>query len=219
MRGVTPIVSVLAVVFCSALSTSAGAVKFLSIGDAVKTFVPEGAKIVKVTKVLNVDQRKSLREDYGWTPSQEEYTFYVGKRGEERLAYVLIVPEIINTCFHKYAVGMKPDGVIIDTLIVELSCPRAFPINTRAFMSQFGGKTFADPLTTKVDIDGVTGATLSAETASIASRKAVSLHNLFFGGARSVKVSAEVKASRAVGAGVIQRAIETGETVDKKAEN
>lgn len=196
-----------------ALTNPASATKFMSIGDAVKRFVPSGAKIVKITKKISGRERQILAEDYGWTPTESKYAFYVGKQGEERVAYVLIVPEIFNTCFHKFAVGMEPDGEIIDTVIVELSCPRALPINTKSFMSQFSGKSYQDPLTTRVDIDGVTGATLSAEAAAIASRKAVSLHNLFFGKAERVALSADVKAGRAAGAGQIQKAIETGETV------
>ena len=199
----------------SLAAVDAGAVKYMSLGDAVKTFIPADAKIVKVTKGVGAVHKKQLEEDYGWTPTESEYVFYAGRKGDETVAYVFVVPEIFNTCFHKYAVGMKPDGTILETVIVELSCPRAFPVNRKSFLGQFGGKEHTDPLTTRSDIDAVTGATLSSEATATAARKAVSLHNVFFGRGDRVKVSSDVKVARAKAQGMIQKAIETGETLAK----
>lgn len=198
------------------LGGPAAAVKYMSIGQAVKTFIPKGAKILKATKSLTSEQRQRLIRDYGWTPRKEKFVFYVGRdAGGKALAYVIIVPEIFNTCFHKYAIGMKPDGEVIDAVVVELSCPRATPINRKSFLKQFRKKRHTDPLTIRADIDAVTGATLSSESTAQATRKAVSLHNLFFGGAQPVKVSAEVRAAREKADALIKKAIETGETVWK----
>jgi len=195
----------------------AAAVKYLTVGEALQTFIPKGTKVFKVTKGVTAEQRAVLVRDYGWEPTEKEYEFYVGKDAAGvPLGYVILVPEVFNTCFHKYAVGMKPDGEVIDTVIVELSCPRAFPINRKSFLAQFKGKKHTDPLTTKLDVDGVTGATLSSEATAQATRKAVSLHNIFFGGAQPVKVDAKVAAARAKGVGAIKKAIETGETLDKE---
>lgn len=193
------------------------AVKYMSIGDAVKSFVPEGDKIVKVSKKLTADQKKRIINDYSWAPSEDKYTFYAGKNGGgERTAYVYIQPEMFGTCFHKYAIGMKPDGEVVETVIVELSCPRATPINKKTFLKQYRGKKHTDALTIKKDIDAVTGATLSSEAASIATRKAVSLHNILFGGGRPANTTDDVRKARTAGASRIQKAVESGELVDKK---
>lgn len=197
----------------STIASPAEAAKYMSLGQAVKSFIPKGSKIFKVKKKLSASQKVLLRESYGWTPDKDVYEFYVGKKGEERVAYVFIVPEIFNTCFHKYAVGMDAGGKILETVIVELSCPRAFPINRKSFLSQFSDKKHHDPLTIYSDIDAVTGATLSSEATSTASRKAVSLHNLFFLGGKAAKVDAAIAKARQSGAGMIQEAIDTGETL------
>ena len=203
-------------------STSASAVKYMSIGDAVKKFISADAKVLKVTKVPSAEERKRLLDDYGWEASEPEYIAYVGKdKADESkvLGHVFVIPEIFNTCFHKYAVGVAPDGKIIEATIIELTCPRSFPINKKAFLSQFKDKTHADPLTTKVDIDGITGATLSSEAAAAAARKAASLHNVFFGGNAKVVVDAKVKAGRAAALAKIKKAIETGETMKKEGKD
>ena len=207
-----------ALVVAMAWASSASAVKYLSLGDAVKKFLPADAKVLKVTKVPSADDRRRLLDDYGWEATEPEYVAFKGvdKADETKaLGYVFVVPEIFNTCFHKYAVGVAPDVKILESVIIELTCPRSFPINKKAFLKQFKDKTHADPLTTRVDIDGITGASLSSEAASTAARKAVSLHNVFFGGNAKVVVDEKVKAGRAAGAAKIKKAIETGETLKK----
>jgi hypothetical protein len=193
----------------------APAAKYMSIDDAVKMFVPAGDQVVKVSKALTGEQKKRIAVDYGWAPADGKYTFYAGKRGGKRTAYVYIQPELFGTCFHKYAVGIKPTGEVIDTVVVELSCPRATPTNKKSFLKQYRGKQHTDPLTINKDIDAVTGATLSSETASIATRKAVSLHNLLFGGGRPANTSEDVRRARAAGVARIQRALASGELVEK----
>lgn len=200
----------------STWASPALAIKYMSIKDAVIRFVPAGDKAVKVSKRLTGAHKKRIARDYGWTPSEETYTFYAGKNGSgERSAFVFIQAEVFGTCFHKYAVGMKPDGEVIDTVIVELSCPRATPTNKKTFLKQYRGKTHTDALTINQDIDAVTGATLSSEAASIATRKAVSLHNILFGGAAPAETDDEVRRARLAGAARIQRAIDSGETAQK----
>ena len=194
-------------------SRDAEAAKYMSLGQAVKTFIPKEAKVFKVTKQLSAQQKLRLSTDYGWSPDKNEYLFYIGRKGEEAVAYVFVVPEVFNTCFHKYAVGMKANGEVIETVIVELSCPRAFPVNKRSFLSQFDGKKHSDALATGHDIDVVTGATLSSAATASATRKAVSLHNLFFGGDQRVAVTADAKKARTAANEMIQEAIDTGETL------
>jgi len=204
-----------------ALPGRASAVKYMKLEEAVKRYVPKGSKIVKIKKKLSAEQRQILIEDYGWTPKTDKYTFYVGKdAGDKPVAYVMVVPEIFGTCYHKYAVGMKADGEVKETVIVELSCPRAMPINRKGFLKQFRGKEHKDPLTIKADVDAVTGATLSSESTAQATRKAVSLHHLFFGGGERIAISDEVKRARAEANAAITKAVESGElmTDEQKAE-
>lgn len=198
-----------------ALPFDASAVKYLGLGEALKAFVKD-AKVFKVTKTLTSEQKARLIADYGWKPAEDEYVFYEGRDAEGKtVAWVFVIAEAFNTCFHKYAVGIGPSGEILDSLVIELSCPRSFKVNRKSFLQQFEGKKHDAALTTKLDIDGVVEATLSSEAASIAARKALSLHNLLVGPAAPVKVAADVRTARAAGAAMIQKAIETGETLAK----
>lgn len=203
------------IVLAVAVSSDAWAVKYVGLGEAIKTFVKD-AKVVKITKQLTPDQKARLKDDYGWKADDNEYVFYEGRDADNKpVATVFIIAEAFNTCFHKYAVGINPAGEIMDSVVIELSCPRSFKVNRKSFLGQFEGKKHEAALTTKLDIDGVAEATLSSEAASIAARKALSLHNLLVGASAPVKVAADVARARAAGAAMIQKAIDTGETLAK----
>ncbi len=200
-----------------AWASPAVALKYMSIKQAVTRFLPSGAKITKITKTVTPEIRKRLESDYGWKPDQDQYTFYVGRdSGGDVKAYVMIVPELFGTCFHKYAIGLDPDGEVIDVAIVELSCPRAMPVNRRSFLKQFKHKTHKDALTTNADVDAVTGATLSSETTARATRKATSLYNLLLGNAEPAKPTPEIRAARKAGDARILKAQDSGELAEPK---
>ena len=125
-------------------SSTAGAVKYMKLEEAVKKFIPKDAKILKVTKTPSADDRKRLLDDYGWEATEAEYVTYKGvdKADENKvLGYVFVVPEIFNTCFHKYAIGVSAEGKILEAVIIELTCPRSFPIAKKAFLAQFKEKS------------------------------------------------------------------------------
>ena len=138
--------AVLAVLSFLAVTRPAAAVKYMTLTEAVTAFIGADAKPFKVSRKVTAEERARLLRDYGWQ-AEEEYTFYLGKDAAgQPVAYVLVVSERFNTCFHKYAIGLKPDGEVIDTVVVELSCPRSFPINSKGFLKQFRGKRHGDPL-------------------------------------------------------------------------
>lgn len=212
---VVRLLAALLVASVALVAVDAGAMKYVGLGEALKTFVKD-AKVFKVTKTLTGDQKARLTADYGWKPNEDEFVFYEGRDpAGKTVAWVFVIAEAFNTCFHKYAVGISPTGEVMDSVVIELSCPRSFKINRKSFLQQFEGKKHDAALTTKLDIDGVAEATLSSEAASIAARKALSLHNLLVGPGEAVKLAANVKSARAAGAAMIQKAIDTGETLAK----
>lgn len=71
-------------------------------------------------------------------------------------------------------VGTDPEGVILNVQVVEMrETPNFFRQLLRAgFMDQFTGATYTDPLYLGEDLDGVSGATLSAEAVAQSIRQA-----------------------------------------------
>jgi hypothetical protein len=120
MRALSRTLVVLAVVL---LAADALAMKYMSLGEAIKAFVKD-SKVVKLTRSLTAEQKARLAADYGWKPKEDEVIFFEGRDpAGKSVAFVFVIAEAFNTCFHKYAVGVSPEGAVIDALVVELSCP------------------------------------------------------------------------------------------------
>jgi hypothetical protein len=113
------------------------------------------------------------------------YTFYVGRDANSTATvYILILEQYWRTCYHKYAIGIEPDGKVKDIVVLELNCRFAYPVNRKPFLKQFKDKKAERgkkvPVEVGEDIDAVSGATLSSVTTAIVTRRALALYELFF---------------------------------------
>lgn len=172
----------------SAVPLDAGAVEYMGLTDAVKYFISADAKLSKVEKTVPADKLPSIMKQFDLEKSTDfndkistgPYTFYVGRDGAGKAtAYVLILDQYWRTCYHKYAVGLTPDGKIKEIAVMELNCKFQYPINKKSFLKQFDGKS--TPPRVGKDVDAVSGATASCEATAIVARRALALFNLFFG--------------------------------------
>ena len=170
------------------ISKPASCVEYMGLKDAVKTFISPSAKLSKVEKTIPADKLAALKKKYDLETSQDfnekinsgPYTIYVGRDAAGKVtAYVLILEQYWRTCYHKYAVGLTPDGRIIEMVIMELNCKFQYPINKKSFLKQFDNKS--KPPTLGKDVDVVSGATMSCEATAIVARRALALYDVFFG--------------------------------------
>ena len=183
---------VVALIFGFALSYAgnAGAMKYMGLKDAIKHFLPEGATLSKVTKDLSAAQASSLSAKYGLKDTADfkdtlkagSHTVYVG-RGSDGNAqiYIFVLDQYWRTCFHQFAVGVTPDGKIKEVAAMDLPCKYQRPIAKKSFLSQFSGKNGSTARLGK-GVDAITGATASSEATTIIARRALALHEAFFGG-------------------------------------
>ncbi len=170
------------------------ATQYMGLKEAIKYFLPEGSKVSKITKSIPkskykmIEKRFRLRstEDFKETLPVGPYTVYIGRDASNKVnMYILILEQYWRTCYHKYAIGIEPNGEIKEVIVVELNCRFATPINRKSFLKQFKGKKAppGKPVPIKVghDIDAISGATVSSEVTAIVSRRSLALFELFFG--------------------------------------
>ena len=170
------------------------ATQFMGLKEAIKHFLPAGSKVSKVSKSIPKDRYKMIEkrfrlrstEDFKETLPAGPYTVYIGRGASNKVnVYILILEQYWRTCYHKYAIGIEPNGKIKEVIVVELNCRFATPINRKSFLKQFKGKKAppGKPVPIKVghDIDAISGATVSSEVTAIVSRRALALFELFFG--------------------------------------
>lgn len=192
-------------------SPRASAVKYMSLKQAVKSFLPEEAKVFKTTKTLSAEQKRILSDNYGWRADSDTVKVYLGKDASRKtLAYVFVFRATASDWHHRFAVGLRPDGSVIALRVMELTCDWAYPIRRKSFLKQFDNKRHSDPLTVWDDIDGITRATVSCELAAQATRKAVSLHQMFFADGKPASPSAKIKKARQKGLNRINQANSSG---------
>jgi hypothetical protein len=77
-----------------------------------------------------------------------------------------------------FAVGVKDDGTLQDLQVMVYREPHGDEIRERRFRAQFAGKKLQDPLVVGKDIDAISGATISSNSAAYAARKGLALADL-----------------------------------------
>jgi len=77
-----------------------------------------------------------------------------------------------------FAVGVKQDGTLQDVQVMVYREPHGDEIRERRFRAQFTGKKLRDPLVVGKDIDAISGATISSNSAAYAARKGLALADL-----------------------------------------
>lgn len=187
------LLAILIVCLGTMIPRSASATKFMGLKEAIKYFLPEGSKVSKVSKSIPKNKYKMIEkrfrlqstEDFKETLSEGPYTVYIGRDASNNAnMYILILEQYWRTCYHKYAIGIEPNGKIKEVVVVELNCRFANPINRKSFLKQFKDKkaTPGKPVPIKVgdDVDIVSGATMSSQVTAIVSRRALALFETFF---------------------------------------
>jgi hypothetical protein len=171
-------------------SGQADAMKYMGLKDAIKHYLPADATLSKVNKTLSAGQASALKKKYGLKDSSDfkdtlkpgNYTVYIGRGADKKAKiYIFILEQYWRTCFHKYVVGVTPDGKIKEVNVMDLPCKYQRPIAKKSFLKQFDGKNGKTAQLGK-GIDAVTGATASCEATTIVARRALALHEAFFSG-------------------------------------
>jgi hypothetical protein len=178
--------------FALSYSGEAAAIKYMSTKEAIKHFLPSGAQVSKVSKTLPAGKLAALKKKYDLNDSTDfkntltagPHTVYIG-RGKDGKAqiYIFIMEQYWRTCYHKFVVGVTPDGSIKELKPMDFPCKYERPIAKKSFLKQFTGKKVKGgkvPAKLKQDIDVVTGATASSNVATIVVRRALALHEAFF---------------------------------------
>lgn len=175
------------------VANDAKATTFMTLKDAVKHFMPAGTKPFKVTKTVPDNKYAALRKRFHLEDTAEfkdtfkkgPYTIFLAKdaSGKPQI-YIMILEQEVKTWYHKFAVGITPDGKVKEVVIMELNNDLAFPINKKSFLKQFRGRQAEPgaPVNIQIgkDVDIVSGATWSSDTTAIVVRRALALFEAFF---------------------------------------
>lgn len=98
---------------------------FLKEADALKTMLPEGGKILKRTERLKKEKVSESVKQWGYSPSEGDYTYFISKGNSGDLQGILFIRAIeYKHGSISLAVGYDKGGHVSDIKI--LSCPEKF---------------------------------------------------------------------------------------------
>ena len=137
--------------------------------SAKKTLELSPAEVAELSRVL---ERKVEIKSYPYLEVRQE-------ADPRALVGEIFVMDVIGqTQPITFAVGVKQDGTLQDVQVMVYREPHGDEIRERRFRAQFAGKKLQDPLVVGKDIDAISGATISSNSAAYAARKGLALADL-----------------------------------------
>lgn len=133
---------------------------YLSVVQA-KAMFPDATAFVAQPVTLTEEQRKALSAQAGTRITPAQWNVFAAKSGDVLLGYFITDAVIGKFQLINYAVGFGADGAIRDVEILSYREEHGGEIRTRAWRSQFEGKTASTSLRIGEDIQGISGATMS----------------------------------------------------------
>lgn len=163
------------VAWLSLPSGAEAASTYFTTPQVLREFFPKSQKVgyrrVKLTPAL----AQRLKERLGYTPRLAEYVVFVASTGERVDGYAIIDEELGQHEQITFAVKLSPAGVVERHEVMIYREKYGEEITDPRFRRQFVGKTARDPVRAGVDVDVVTGATISSRSMAIGVRRALIL--------------------------------------------
>jgi hypothetical protein len=150
--------------------------------DAALTLAfPDADSIETVNLFLTEAELAQVKQRSGVTLDSPIYTFYVGKNGSETIGYAAIEAATVRTLPETVMVVLNADGTIRFTEILAFFEPSEY-MPSKRWLNQFKGVQLTSDLRVGGKINGISGATLSAQAITRQARKAAALCEILLAG-------------------------------------
>lgn len=163
----------LALLFAPLTTEAAGT--YFTTAQVLREFFPKSERVTFKKLALTPSQVTSLTARLGYKPPKPEYVVFIALTGTKVDGYAVIDDERGQHEPITFAVKLSPAGVVERQEIMVYRESYGEEIADARFRRQFVGKSAKDPIRAGVDIDAVTGATISSRSIAIGVRRAVAL--------------------------------------------
>jgi hypothetical protein len=187
-----PALAILASIW--ALAGTAGAKVFLTADQALEAVFGSDARIERRTHFLTDPQLEAARQMAGRSVELQSalVTRYRAVREGRLLGTAYFDTHRVRTLQETVMIVVDPAGRIGQVEILSFYEPEDY-IPRRGWLDQFLGRRLEPDLAVKRGIHGITGATLSAEAITVASRRVLALHQVLEPDAQTAGASREVQ--------------------------
>ena len=153
---------------------AADAKVFLAKDEALALAFPDAERI-ESTVFFVTDAQKAEIERRARAPLESKlWTIYVGRRGEMVLGYAVLDSHVVRTLPETFMVVLEPDGRVRRVEVLAFYEPTEY-LPPERWIAQFEGRAPEDRLDVGSGIQGITGATLSAQAMTAGVRRARAL--------------------------------------------
>lgn len=148
---------------------------FFTTPQVLKEFFPKSERVTYRKVKLGPTELAAVQGRLGYKPAKSEYVIFVATTGAQVDGYAVIDDELGQHEQITFAVKLSPAGVVERHEVMVYRESYGEEITDSRFRRQFQGKTAKDPVRAGVDIDVVTGATISSRSMAIGVRRALVL--------------------------------------------
>lgn len=167
------------VLFFSVCGRNAWAVELIKAEAALKNIFPTATDFKEKDIVLTGEQVRLVQESAGIsfeTTHSVTLVVYEVKASNVTIGYAFDDVVVGKWAPIHYLVGLDLQGVVLQVVVLEYKEIRGRPVAKKRFLNQYKGKTIQDELMLRVDIDGITGATISSRSMTDGVRKILHIY-------------------------------------------
>lgn len=157
-----------------AMPTLGRAGVYHSRAEALRMAFPNQEEVKTVALFLTPEQVAQVEKATGERLKSPIQSFYIGYHGAKATGYAAIEAATVRTQPATVLVVLNPDGQVRFAEILAFFEPEEYR-PARRWLDQFSGQSLSPQLRVGGDIQGITGATLSAQALSRQVRKSVAL--------------------------------------------
>jgi hypothetical protein len=156
-------------------TTRAAEQVFYSPRAILTDFFPRAEEIHFQRFALTAGLLGRITQRLGYAPRKRSYVFYVAQTAGHTDGYAIIDDEVGQTEPITFAVRLSPSGVVERAEVLVYREPRGDEVRGHRFLDQLRGKTVQQAVRAGVDVDAVSGATISCFSITTGVRRALVL--------------------------------------------
>jgi hypothetical protein len=159
------------------LVETSGARVFYSKAEGLDLAFPDADRVDRETFVLGEQESRRVEEIARAPLESKIVTLYTARKGDAVVGYAVIDIHNVRTLPEACLVVLTPEGAIRTLEILAFYEPEEY-MTGRRWLEQFEGKTVANALKLRVDVDAIAGATLSSDVITRAVRRVLALYEV-----------------------------------------
>ena len=157
------------------MTVCAQAGKYPTADEAVRQLLPGATSFERETILLKPAQQQAGADAAAQKEISALVTRYVAGTESGTAGYAYLDKHLVRTLPQTLMVALDAEGQLIGIKVLAFREPAEY-MAREGWMEQFRGKTAGDEIRMKKNIDGITGATLTARAVTQCARRVMAIH-------------------------------------------